>query len=567
MIDYFSHVSALRVCLQALKTSPPTDPAHKKAVPEALDAAAAQPGAAILGTLVDHLLQYSQSATSVEIGILTKAAALFADGLSILNKFAAIRPGLETGVTTPNAPGALAAYNAALAELPGLQTDLQNIYTKLEAFQATFSVNWIAPVGQQQGTPVLQWDWRDVFLARRTTAFVASTQKLAATSRQLAFAVGTLAGAAGNIIGSGYLNAVVGGPRRSHTLRHRLAAYSVGAWLRDNEHALASTLADIRQALTFGETGTLTLPSDLKTLAHDALEKAYPTGTQPLPDLETGYTNLMEHLKLLGEFTLPPVPAPMSNALTSKMIQAGVSPGVIDLVGGAVSGIGTNYPQIGSHENAGGVCLTLLSWLFFPPSLVIAIDDALGGGEGPDPSVGVSSSGLTAIGSSVSGLSAVNSLYGLATSFWQALAAARTALVLRGLLYPNPDDLSSPTFAQFVSIPGILTRGYPLLSMPATDDGTAWPTSAIETPVQIPAPFAVSSAPSVFLTGATDSVSATSSKLWEDMIEFPGRDLPGSANLNLDADRGFAAHCWALDAGSTITTPPVLTTALPYTGI
>jgi hypothetical protein len=589
MIDYFSHVAALQVCKSSLKISPPSDMTNPKAVPEALLAADNESGSAILGALFDHLLQYSQNETSVEINILRHAAALFHDGRAILKKFSAVRPSLEAGLTTPAAPGVLAAFNTAVSELPGLVTEIENLQTKLEAFQANFSGNWMAAVGQQLDAPVPQWAWRDVFLARRTTAFVANAQSSAATVRQRAFALGTLAGAAGNLLGSGYLNSVVGGPRRSHQLRHRLAAYSVGAWLRDHEPQYAGTLAGIRQHLTFGQSGSFVLPADIKSLAHQALQNAYPAGTAALPNLDVGYAKLMEHLSLLRDFTLPASPAPMNNGFTLKVLGQGLTPGAMSMAsgssgssggggGGSSETFGNEFPGIGAHEDAGDICATILLWL-----TIIALfcggtaattknypgapgTGPLSGHPGPAPS-SYTLAQLQSAGQSPDMISAINSLYGAALAGWQALAAARKALVLRGLIYPESADLATPTFAQFVSTPTSVGE-YPLLAMPNSDDGTDWPTSALEAPATSPSAFAASALPLTFLTGdPTNSVSNLSPTLWVDMIEHPGSSRQWSGNFDLDSDRGFLTPCWALASGSAITIPPVVTTVLSFTDV
>jgi hypothetical protein len=572
MIDYFSHVSALRVCLSAMASSPPADPAHPAAVADALAAASSEPGSAILGALTDHLLQYSQAVTSKEIGILAQATALFEQGLTTYGQLSAIRTDLETGLTTPTAPGALAAYNAALAALLDIQPAIQNLRGKIEAFQASYSNPWIAPVGQQQDAPVSQWAWRDVFLARRTTAFVANAQNLATTAQQRAFAIGALAGAAGNLLGSGYLNSVVGGPRRSHQLRQRLAAYSVGAWLRDNEPLLAGSLSSIRIALTFGQAGTPVLPADLKTLIEDTLRHTYPSGTAALPDLDLAYSNLMTHLSLLQGFTLPPVPPPVNNTLTAEILGGFGTLTDDDNVTPSGPGLGTNWPGIGPNESAGAVCATLLLWLLWPFAAVVALDNALSGpGQGPQ-STGTDEEGLVAASQSPAALGAFNTIYGLQMSAWEALAAARTALVLRGLLYPDPDDLSNPTFTQFLTIPASIGP-YPLLPMPSSDDGTAWPASALEQNGTTASPYTASSSPLTFLTGSPAySVSALSPTLWTDLIERPGethesKNWPGDGNFNLDCDRGFQALCWALAPGTAITSQPVDTVVLSFTGI
>ena len=426
----------------------------------------------------------------------------------------------------------------------------------------------MAPVGQQRNKPVAEWAWRDVFMARRTTAFVADAQAQTTSPRQRAFALGALAGAAGNLFGSAYLNSVVGGPRRSHQLRHRLAAYSVGAWLRDNEPALSTTLTDIRVALTFGQSGTPTLPPDLKAIIRGALLKAYPTGTVGMPDLDAGYSNLMEHLNSLGAFTLPPVPQPMNNALTSEMIKTQNFPFTLgdDNVHPAGSGLGTNNPGIGANENAGAVCEEILLYLIWPPQKWMALVNKIDGGSSAGEATGVSASQLVALSQSAAAMSAIANLYSLSMGAWDALAASRTVLVLRGLLYPDPNDLSNTTFTQFQAIPS--SRGeYPLLPMPSSDDGTSWPASPLERPATLPSPYSAFASPLTFLTGHPYSVSSLCRTLWEDMIEHPGSDRTYSENLDLDGDRKFLAPCWMLPSGAAITSPPVDTITLSYAEI
>jgi hypothetical protein len=200
MIDYFSHVSALQTCFRSLYFADLPDPFP--ALSEALQAADSEPGAALLGTLVDQLLQFSQAKTSVELTILSKAAVLYKTALNIYTELGVVRTSMEAGITTPTAPGALHAYNAALASLPKIGTAVQTLTTDLKKFQAEYSGDWMVPVGQQLDAPVQNWAWRDVFLGRRTSAFVANAQSSATTAKQKAFALGTFAGALGNLLGS-----------------------------------------------------------------------------------------------------------------------------------------------------------------------------------------------------------------------------------------------------------------------------------------------------------------------------------------------------------------------------
>ena len=140
MIDYFAHVSALHVSHGAIANSPL---ASQKPVSEALSAVSAQPGSAILGALVDHLLQYAQAPTSVEIGLLKKTATVFAEARTMLNKLAAVRLSLETSMAAPTAPGALAAYNAAASELPAIATDFRISPRSFRRFRlVSLTIGW-----------------------------------------------------------------------------------------------------------------------------------------------------------------------------------------------------------------------------------------------------------------------------------------------------------------------------------------------------------------------------------------------------------------------------------------
>jgi hypothetical protein len=104
--------------------------------------------------------------------------------------------------------------------------------------------------------------------------------------------------------------------------------------------------------------------------------------------------------------------------------------------------------------------------------------------------------------------------------------------------------------------------------MPASDDGTGWPTSGVEQPATSASPYAIAASPLSFLTGnPTNSVAAQVGLLWSNMIEHAGSDRVDSANPNLDSDRGFSERCWTLAPGSLITSQPVVIDILSYTGI
>jgi hypothetical protein len=571
MIDYFAHVSALQVFLQATTNQPPTD--EQQFFVDSRNDAENEPGGAILGALVDHLLQYGQPEPAAELDTLREAAALFQRGLTLFGKLSDAREKMERALLDPAAHGALDGANAARKSLPQLSADIEGLREDIKVYQAHYSGRWLAPVGQQLDAPTSQWLWRDVFLARGTTLFLVKAKERAHTAKQRAFALGALAGAAGNLLGSAYLNAVVGGPRRSHRLRHRLAAYSVGAWLRDNEPLLAGGLDSLRTSLAFGQTGTPTLPAELKDFLVATLQDTYRTGTAPLPDLDLGYRNLLAHLDLLDGFPLPASPAALSDEIVKRAMKANAYSGDYtfgEAVAPPPSGLSGNFPGIGAHESADAVCVTILSWAL-PPYAYEALKDLFSSSDNDTgENVGWSSQALTDASKSPPTLRDMQTLYGSQTSAWTALSTARTALVLRGLLYPRPEDLlSNSTFQQFLAVP-VNLGPYPLLPMPDSDDGTTWPTSFPELHSTQTSPYDASMGPLVFLTThRTYSVFQLSSALWEALIEHPngpsGQEFwPTGDNYNLDGDRGFQSLCWTTAPGTSITTQPLSITVLDF---
>ena len=426
MIDYFAHASALQVFLLSLKSSLPAD--EQEFVARALDDAENEPGSALLGALVDHLLQYAQPDTAAELDVLREASSLFQRGLTLYDQLSGIRDTLEDCLTNPAKTGAPARYDKATADLTKLSADVPDLQDKLTAFQASYSGRWLVPVGQQLDAPVSQWYWRDVFLARCTTLFLVTAKKMAQqqpSARQLAFALGTLGGAAGNLLGGAYLNEVVGGPRRSHRLRHRLAAYTVGAWLRANEPGLAGTLDSIRTTLAFGQDEPSTLPADLKDILTAALQETYPHGTAPLPDLDLGYRNLLLHLSLLDGFTVPAIPQAVNVVLTERASGYGN-----DTFGEAVeddsgpSWIATQW------DDAKKECGKIVDWFEHAADTIGHLFSS------PDPEpVGTSQQALQAKSQSAEILGQFSTLYGLQFSAWwgpwrgpQRPGAARAAL-------------------------------------------------------------------------------------------------------------------------------------------
>lgn len=142
----------------------------------------------------------------------------------------------------------------------------------------------------------------------------------------LAFAVGASASYGANVAGSAFLGHAVGGPRRSHRHRDRLARNAVGSWLATH-HPAAMSPSAMAGRITFGSVANLALPTPVELLIGDALTDTFDLSrTLQMPDLQVGYRRLIEHLTLLDRFARPAVPAPPGQVWMAKVLADPQSP-------------------------------------------------------------------------------------------------------------------------------------------------------------------------------------------------------------------------------------------------
>lgn len=234
MLDLFSHFAALDVLRARLRRQGLDD-----GIPEIIDAynaVEAHHPFAVLGSVTDHLLAHD-AVSDAELAVLGQALAKFDKLKRLIKDFRKARATIEQLARQPGTANALAQYNQARADLASVVKRYDPLVAELQGFawKRLHPVHYLVDHPQNADIPVSDWPWRDIMLSRRTGAFAATTLDLARQDGQpeaLAFAVGVLASYAGNAIGSPYLTRTVGGPRRSHKLRDRVAGYSTGAWLR-----------------------------------------------------------------------------------------------------------------------------------------------------------------------------------------------------------------------------------------------------------------------------------------------------------------------------------------------
>ncbi|MEP6463020.1 MAG: hypothetical protein ABJC62_06270 [Frankiaceae bacterium] len=217
-----------------------------------------------------------------------------------------LRKELEGALTTPTAPDAADRFNRATVGLRGLAASVVGIDVEMTALgHEAAKMSHIPEHPRQQDKRIEEWEWGDLFLARRTDAFVRTAFRIAQSPAERALAFGVLASCSANICGSAYLGQVVGGPRRSHRFRSRLGGNAVGSWFAQT-HPEVKALRDVADSVRLGGAASPTLPPDISAFLTACLTQTYdPARTPPPPDLQLGYQRLIEHLELLDAFPQP----------------------------------------------------------------------------------------------------------------------------------------------------------------------------------------------------------------------------------------------------------------------
>jgi len=605
VIDYRAHALALETVLGALGSASLGDPHLEAARDRTLADVASGEEHALLGALVDHLMAHAAS-DGTEVALLGRAAELWEEGVALYDVLGTVRTELEAVLESPGDAGAAARFNEAAMEAQRLAQRLHGLQGRIVVLRDEVDAMPHLPVHPRQDDQAADsWDWGNFLLARRTDAFVRTLTDRAGDAHTRAFAFGALTSYAANVSGSPYLAHVVGGPRRAHRFRDRVARNTVGSWL-GREHPSIPSPAEMAQRVGFGDPAGATLPPEVRTLIEDAVSGTFDSShTPPLPDLDLGYRRLVTHLGLLDRFVMPAAPAMPAQHFQELLFGDPANPpptlrpqtvGVTGDTGGGV-GVGSNAPGSGEvgrddrKKEGGEACAAVIALIILFVILVVVAFikcivkwadgekcdyfDELGSTitdlfeeDPPHPSDPPTSEdplmtgqGLTAFASTEQAAQLVGHLWDLQQQMWEGLDQAYGFLAKTGLIYPGK-LVDNPGYRQFTRIPEVSLNQCPHRPEPDPDATYhLYPSTPPERPAQEPSELEIGATPNAFAvhshSGAPTAV-RFALPLWEQMA----KGEQDSTNHDLDADRGWEHACWA--TGGSIEDDPVDVVALAY---
>lgn len=584
MMDYHMHIAAL----SRMSAFDPSD-ADDSGKP-LIEALQANPDIARLGALVDHLMMHSDS-DGKENATLEDAARIWAAGKGAYADLGDIQAQLERALGQDEPADALEVVNSAMARLRTVYGHLRDTRAEMGGLKDRLgSMDHLRPHPRQNDAPEPSWDWGNRFIGRRSRAFSGLLRDKANSERTRAFAAGASSNHICNGLGSAYLVDVVGGPRRLHRYRDRLARNSLGAHVHD---ALGTpTTSQLADSIDQG--GTLSaLPDDIGELMRTCLAGAY--ADRPLPDLDAGFRSLVKHLRLLDQFERPDLPSP-PNAIWSAYgpsptdtmnVLANLKPQEWGVGGGIdENGQPSASGMDGASEQASGdACglLLLLVIVIVVAGLIICVGtliaegkcslegviEAFGSDNDPDPTdigpTDVTEAGLQVLRKPEHAAHLLSEIYNARLVMWQAFEASRAYMTITGVLYPDELHRRSPVYSQFLETRGggwtlHLSEENPKQRyhlFPDTEleiiEGVTRPRSSL---------FPARTSPMDLLS--LEGKFSIPRMFWLSLNPSTQFDVAAPRNIDLDADREPWGSCWTVSPGCSIHDRPLSVRVLAF---
>ncbi|SOD88018.1 hypothetical protein [Streptomyces sp. Ag109_G2-15] len=586
MIDVRTHVAALGDHKDNVSVAVLDDPTLVEFRDQLLNDIDNNRGSAVLGSLIDHLFHHAQS-DGRELELLAEAAALWAEGVDVYTTLGRIRRDIESALVDPAAPESAAKFCKATLSIRQLQGKVEGKQLDIESLGKRLAeMDHIPEHPRQLDAPLSEWGWGDLFLARRTAAFVRTAFEDAKDPATRAMAFGIMSGYSANVYGSAYLTQVVGGPRRAHRFRDRVARNTMGAYIAQIRPEVKQ-YRNIATSIRFDNAPEPYLPDDLVSFVGKVIEDTYDLGaTGPVPDLQVGYARLVRQLELLDTFRMPPAPilppprfVAAIYADAAKPPEAVITPETATPPNGHGPGVKpTTYsgPPVPPYQrppsstdstrDSDNACgsfwlgvLAFLGWAVllggpcwedwandkpckywdkhvadnfrhaFENNLTQEERDALASQSQP-----LTSEQFSDAADIPQLASLIQQLFDSQVRLWEALGKASANLSGCGVISPD-GRLNFPLYRQYLRVPKVFGP-----HRPEADPVTTfyrYPPTPLEHPINDAASFPTGSSPSDFL----DLSSAEFVNLWTQISE----GASDVSDLDLDADRNFNHKCWS----------------------
>jgi hypothetical protein len=610
VLEYRSLMASLHDFEAALSAQSLPDPQHAATRDRHVTQLAAEPGHAALGSLLTPLTWFA-TAGEREAELVSEIAALWSRGLELYEALGRFRTSLQSIIDAPPDANSVAELVAAGDALRTIAPEVQNLLGQLQQVRSRVAAHdHLPPHPRQEDERIDSWNWNDLLLARRTDALVRAMMRGAGTSKTEAFALGACAGYGAHVSGSMYLAQSVGGPRRSHRMRDRLARNAMGAWIAANQPNVPGfdALADLLEtAMPAG------VDPEVATLIGDALAEAFPLGDLvTVPDVGAGFTRMVAHLRALDVIQAPPAPTPLSDGIVAVLVgdpastytptlddqtvltESGGTPGSAGSGGGVTPlSVGDDGPahqeppdstevKCGAFWEAlglgilfllGGWFACLIQWangrcqlwddMSANWSAAFSNGAYVGGEVDTDWGTAQLSVGdAAAIATRPEVIQLAGDLYTVQSQMWEGFQKAAEFLALHGLTYPDA-FLGRWRYRQFTVMPAREEGDWPQLP----DDSNRfdlYPETGLEEPSGH-APFRPGATPSAVISGLGGggqlSAKSVSVPLWWQVVV----GVEDSDNYDLDADRGWRHPCW--HTGGSISDQPVDVVVLSYSDV